>query len=222
MIFLITALLASYLLPLQKVDPFLKGMLRFLFKLLFIKIETSGSEHIVAGKTYIFMVNHVSLLDIPLVGGFVPGFLRGIEASSQHKWPLYGLVMGRLGNIPIERENVHASLSVVDKALTMLKSGVSIVVFPEGGRSLDGTMKVFKKLPFHLAKKSSCDLIPIGISGMFERNNRNSFKIRPGKVTLRIGEAISGTHLQQMETLEIRDMVRKTIQNLVESETPES
>jgi 1-acyl-sn-glycerol-3-phosphate acyltransferase len=160
------------------------------------------------------MLNHVSFLDIPLVGGFIPGFVRGIEASRQHKWPLYGRVMGRLGNIPIERENIHASLSVTGKARESLEAGTSMIIFPEGGRTGNGLMKRFKKLPFHLAKQSGFDLIPVGISGMFEVNNKNAWYMGPGHVHLTFGVPIPAEKIAEMETLELRKHVFERIQYL--------
>ncbi len=96
--FLVSALVLSCVLPEEKYDPLLKKMPRILFRLMFIKVEVSGHEKLEPGKTYLYMSNHVSLFDIPLLGGFVPGIVRGIEALRQHRWPLYGYVVGRLGN----------------------------------------------------------------------------------------------------------------------------
>lgn len=213
--FLLTALLLSYCFPLRKIDPFLKTILRFFFKALFIEVKVSGAEGIKPDQPYLFMVNHVSFLDIPLIGGFVPGFIRGIEAARQHKWPLYGTVMGRLGNIPIERGSIHSSISSMEKAVHYLSQENSLVIFPEGGRTLDGNMKSFKKLPFHLAKKAGVDIIPIAISGMYALNNKNAYMMRPGTVHLNFGTPISKEVVKETETLELRNMVKSAIQDLI-------
>jgi len=151
--FLLFALVVSYTLKPEKYDPWLKLILRYFFKLLHIPVIVEGSEHIDPQKSYLFMSNHVSLFDIPLLGGFVPGLVRGLEAQRQHRWPLYGQVMGRLGSIPIERENIHGSINSMRKTEMAINEGVSIIILPEGHRTLDGNLKPFKKLPFYLAKK---------------------------------------------------------------------
>ncbi len=103
--FLLFALLVSYIFPEKKYNPWIKALLQLFFKLLRTPVKVQGSEKINPDKTYLYMENHVSLFDIPLLGGYLPGYVRGVEAQRQHRWPLYGKVMGRLGNIPIEREN---------------------------------------------------------------------------------------------------------------------
>jgi len=213
--FLSTALLLSYCFPLHKIDPFLKWLLRLFFKALFINVKLSGRENLNPDQPYLFMVNHFSFLDVPLIGGFVPGYIRGIEAARQHKWPLYGLVMGRLGNIPIKRGNIHASISSMGKGLEYLSQNKSLVIFPEGGRTEDGLMKSFKKLPFHLAKKADIDIIPIGISGMFKLNNKTSLMMRPGTVHLKFGKPIPKEIITETDTLELRTLVREAIENLI-------
>ena len=68
-----------------------------MFKIMFVKVDVDGLENIIPNKTYLYMANHVSLFDIPLLGGFIPGYARGVEADRQHAWPLYGWAMSRLG-----------------------------------------------------------------------------------------------------------------------------
>lgn len=100
--FLIFIITVSYIFPSKKYNPWMQNLLKFVFTLMFIKVEVEGSENVSPDKTYLYMANHVSLFDIPLLAGFIPGYVRGVEASRQHAWPLYGWAMRRLGNIPIE------------------------------------------------------------------------------------------------------------------------
>ncbi len=108
---LIAAIVFSVLLPAPVYDPWLKGMLRSFFKILFIPVQVEGTEKIRKGRTYLFMSNHASLFDMPLLAGFLPGMVRGVEATRQFSWPLYGLMMRRMGNIPINREDVFAAMN---------------------------------------------------------------------------------------------------------------
>jgi 1-acyl-sn-glycerol-3-phosphate acyltransferase len=218
--FLLLALGLSYLLPFRTFDPILKALMRGLFRVLFIRVEVEGAERIDPDGTSIFVANHSSMLDIPLVAGFVPGFLRGIEASDQHGWPLYGWVMGRLGNLPIRRDDVHSSISTMKRAEAYLETGGSLIIFPEGHRTPTGELLAFKKLPFHLAKRSGRAIVPVTIKGMFEINNKNSFMIRPGRVSLSFGAATDAAEYQDLSVVELRDRVEGRMRNTLEDAGP--
>lgn len=209
--FLLVALALSYLFSFKTIDPLLKAMMRGLLHLLFIRVEVHGLEHLDPERPCIYVANHSSMLDIPLVAGFVPGYLRGIEASRQHSWPLYGWVMGRLGNLPIERDDVHASISTMKRAEAYLEAGGSLIIFPEGHRTSSGQLQPFKKLPFHLAKRSGKPIVPLTIRGMFEINNKNSLMVRPGRVTMHFGEAIGVDEVARLTTVELRDLSEERI-----------
>ena len=219
LIFLLVALILSYLFPPKAIDPYLKRLVRGLFRVLFIRVEVRGLEGLDPDRTVIYMVNHGSLLDTPLVAGFVPGYVRGIEASQQHRWPLYGRVMGRLGNLPIERDDVHASISTMKRAADYLDSGGSLIIFPEGHRTPSGHLLPFKKLPFHLAKRSRKPIIPLTIRGMFEINNKTSWLVRPGTVTMHFGEEISVEDAKELTTVELRDLVEARIRGVFDEGT---
>jgi len=198
----------------RKLDPWLKRRLRFLFKLLFIKVESRGAEVIDPDQNYLFMANHVSLFDIPLFAGFVPTFVRGVEALRQFKWPLYGWAIRRLGNIPIDRKNIHASIKSIKATEKELKKGQSIFILPEGHRTLDGNLRPFKKLPFHLAKEAGVPVIPVGTSGLFQLKRKGSWLIHPHPVWIRFGQPIPADKIQALSLAELSEYVRARINEL--------
>jgi len=212
-LFCIIAIILSYLLPLKKFDGFIQFLLRGLFKAMFIKVEVIGADKIDKNKTYLLMANHVSLFDVPLLKGFIPLYFLGVEAHHQFNWPLYGMMIKRLGTIPIERDNVYASIRSIKKALKALNSGTSIAILPEGHRTLTGKMQPFKKLPFHLAKKAGVDIIPIGLSGLFDLKKKGSWHITPTKITLNFGEAVRA---EDIKTLTIEDLRNKLFHSIKE------
>jgi len=214
-LFLIFALTVSYLFKPQTYDPWLKKILRGFFKILNIPVEVQGAGKIEPGKTYLYMSNHVSLFDIPLLGGFVPGLVRGVEARRQHRWPLYGWVMGRLGNIPIEREDIHQSINSLQRTRKVIEDGISVIILPEGHRTLDGRLKPFKKLPFHLAKTVNKELVPVGLSGLFTLKRKGSWLIQPTAIKLCLGEVISREKIDTLSTIQLRDYVKEKIQALI-------
>ena len=191
-------------------------MLRYFFKILWVQVEVEGIEQLQPHKMYLYMANHVSLFDIPLLGGYVPGFVRGIEARRQNQWLLYGWVMGKLGNIPIDRENIHASIKTIHYTINIMKNGLSMIILPEGHRTLDGKLRPFKKLPFYLAKQVGCEIAPIGLSGLFSLKKKDSWIIRPTNIKLKFGTVIPIEDVNSYSVVELRDIVRNRIQNLIE------
>lgn len=211
---LITIIL-TFFIEQKALDPWIKKKLRFLFKILFITVYSEGSETIEPKKTYLFMSNHSSLFDIPLLEAYIPTFVRGVEALRQFKWPVYGWAIKRLGNIPIDRENIHASIRSMKTTERSLKGGMSIVILPEGHRTLDGNLGEFKKLPFHLAKKAGVSIIPVGISGLFHLKRKGSWLIRPRPVSIKFGEPMSAETIQSLTVDELRDEIRVKISRLI-------
>lgn len=207
LVVLLVALILSHFFPPRAIDPVLKRMVRGLFRVLFIRVEIRGLEGLDPDRAVLYMANHTSLLDTPLVAGFVPGFVRGIEASRQHRWPVYGRVMRRLGNLPIEREDVYSSIATMGRAAEYLASGGSLIIFPEAHRTSSGQLLPFKKLPFHLAKESGRPIIPLTIRGMYQANNKTSWMVRPGTVTMSFGGEIGVEEIRELTAVELRDLV---------------
>jgi 1-acyl-sn-glycerol-3-phosphate acyltransferase len=213
---LFVCIFLSFFIPQKTLDPFIKKSLKLLFKILFIKVHSEGAENVDKNKTYLFMSNHESLFDIPLLEAYVPTFVRGVEALRQFKWPVYGWAIRRVGNIPIDRKNIHASITSMKITEKILKKGKSIIILPEGHRTLDGNLGPFKKLPFHLAKQAGVPVIPIGLSGLFQLKNKGSWLIRPRPVTIKFGQPISPEKVLSLSTEELRDYIREKIQDLIE------
>lgn len=210
------AILFSLFLPVEIYDPWLKKLLRLLFRLLGIPVRVKGAERVESGRTYLFMANHVSLFDMPLLAGFVPGIVRGLEATRQSSWFLYGLAMRRMGNIPISRKNVFAAMKSLRRAREKLRGGRSLIILPEGHRTLDGKLRQFKRLPFHLAKEAEVDLMPIGISGLFTLKPKSSWMIRPTPLTISFGRPITAAEIRGLSERELRDITRRRIESLIE------
>lgn len=209
------AILFSYLIPLRKLDPFIQNSLKLLFKVLFVKVKVEGNTDFDKNKTYLLMSNHVSLFDVPLLKAYVPIYFKGVEAHHQFKWPFYGWLITRLGAIPIERENIFASMRSMKKANSILSQGTSIAILPEGGRTLTGEMRPFKMMPFMLAKKAGLDIVPIGLSGLYKLKSKGSWHITPSVITIRFGKLITNEEVNDLTREELRYRVRESIQKLV-------
>lgn len=180
------------------------------------KVEVEGLENLDPETNYLFMANHVSLFDMPLLGGFLPGIVRGVEAHSHDRWPLYGWVMRRLGNVPIERESIHGSVASFRKTLLYLNNGRSMVLLPEGHRTLNGEISPFKKLPFLLAKQIDKGIVPVGLSGLYGLKQKETWIIRPTTLKICFGKVITREEIDHLSILDLREYVRNEIIKLVE------
>jgi len=216
LVFLLFTLACTYLFPVKVYDPWMKKMLRFLFVVTGIKVETEGVQHVKPDTIYLFMANHVSLFDVPLLAGYIPGIVRAVEALQHHRWPLYGWVSRRLGNVPIERESYHNSLASLRKTLNLINNGRSMVILPEGHRTLDGNLQPFKKLPFLLAKQSEIPILPIGLSGLYHLKPKGNWMIRPAAIKISFGQEISPELIRDLTVTQLRDHVQNEISKLIE------
>jgi len=207
--------LFSFFLPPEKYDPWFKTLLRFFFKIIRVKVVVENAPQLEQHKAYLFMSNHVSLFDVPLLGGYIPIFFRGIAAEYQFRLPLYGWFQKRYGTISIKRESLKGSLESLKEAEQFLKSGKSTATLPEGGRNLDGNLQAFKRLPFHLAKKAGVEIIPIGLSGLFELNRKGSWLLKPQPVKISFSKKIS---TDELSVDELRDLVRERIIKLIDKD----
>jgi 1-acyl-sn-glycerol-3-phosphate acyltransferase len=179
-------------------------------------VKVSGTENIDKNKTYIFMGNHVSMLDMPLILGYIPVYFRAFEASSHFKTPFYGSILKAYGNLPMERSNPKSSMKSILKGVEILKEGTSMVILPEGARTVTGEMDEFKKFPFLLAKKSGANIIPFGMSGLWTVNNKTSWHVSPGRVDLKFGEEITAEEIAKLDIDDLKDLTKEKVKELVD------
>jgi 1-acyl-sn-glycerol-3-phosphate acyltransferase len=214
--FCLNAIVASLFLPVGVYNPYITRILRRLFQFLFIPVRVEGRGALDPRRPYLYMSNHVSLFDMPLLGGWVPGVVRSVEAERQFHWPLYGLAARRLGNIPIRREAVFSSMRSLRKAVHRLAQSRSLLIMPEGTRTLDGKLGPFKRLPFLLAKQAGVDLVPVGMSGLFSLKSKRSWRIRPGPLKVKFGAVIPDATVARLSIEELRDLTRDRILALID------
>ncbi|NOZ13252.1 MAG: 1-acyl-sn-glycerol-3-phosphate acyltransferase [Acidobacteria bacterium] len=214
---LIFLIIASYIVPAKRYDPIVKKLARGLLFILGIHLRVEGLENVDPEQTYLYMANHVSLLDVPLFQAVIPQLVRGVEAAEQFRWPVFGWAIRRAGNIPINRKDVHEAIPSANEAAKRLREGLSIIILPEGGRTLTGEMKPFKKLPFHLAKEGDVPIVPIGVSGLYRVLKKGDWVMTPGPVTVRFGKPIPREIIRSLSVSELRDRVRKEITALIDS-----
>ena len=214
-LFLLLLILLTYLFKRKTYDPIIKSVAKFFFKVLFIRVKIEGLENVDKNQTYTIMGNHVSMFDIPLLFAFIPVTFNGIEAAEHFNAPIYGLALRRYGNIPINRKNARESLKSILEGANLVKNGTSVVILPEGTRSLKPAMSDFKKFPFLLAQKAKAPILPFGFSGLWKINNKTSWHIKPGKVIMKFGEPIPSDDVIKYEIPELMKHTRNKIENLI-------
>ncbi|MCF7823186.1 MAG: 1-acyl-sn-glycerol-3-phosphate acyltransferase [Candidatus Marinimicrobia bacterium] len=213
---LLIVLIRSYFQEPEAYDLWLRNRLKTLFKLINSEPRIEFAEDLPTDQPLIFMANHSSLIDIPLLKATIPAYFRGMLAHDQLHYFLYGSVVRRMKNIPIQRDNIRASLRSFEQAKTMLNQGINITVLPEGNRSLDGKLLAFRKLPFHFAKESGTTIVPIAISGVFAMKNKGSFKLKPGEIVVRFGPIIKRSEIAALGVQEIMELTRERIYSRLE------
>src|ERR1700722_1584522 len=157
-----------------------------------IRTEIVGLENVPAGRPCIFMCNHVSNLDPPVVLPLLPGRCSVLLKKELMNIPILGLAM-RMGKfVPVERGHKReAAKASVAAAADALRSGLHILVFPEGTRSRYGRLAVFRKGPFYLAQETQAPIVPIAISGTEKMMRKGSVAITPGLARVKLLPAIA-------------------------------
>ncbi len=175
------------------------------------RLETAGTAGLDGSSSYVFMANHQSLFDIPALLVSAPVETRFLAKRSLFQIPIFGWVLKAGGFVSIDRSSRQRAQSGFAGALQELRRGASILVFPEGTRSLDGRLLPFKRGGFLLALRGGVPIVPVGISGTLEMRERGSYRIRPGTATVRYGRPIdpAGYGVRALDRLEaeLRDRI---------------
>ena len=167
-----------------------------------IKIEIGGLENIPKERSCIFMCNHVSNLDPPVLLPLLPGRSSVVLKKELMSIPILGRAMRMAKFVPVERGSRRDSaMASVNAAADALRSGLSILIFPEGTRSRDGRLSTFKKGPFFLAEQTQAPIVPVAISGTQTMMHKGSSAIIPGVARIQLLPAIEPSQYGTREAL---------------------
>jgi 1-acyl-sn-glycerol-3-phosphate acyltransferase len=194
---------------------------RLILKTCRVEVEVKGRENLAPGRTYVLASNHQSLFDTPIVFAYLPLSFRILYKKSLNRIPFLGWHLFLSGHIGVERESPVKASESLDRAAERIRSGTSVVVFPEGTRSYDGAMRRFRKGSFRLAVKAATPVVPLSISGSRLVMSRGKVTVYPGKVRLTIGEPIPVDGLTEADASLLSQRVRDVVQeNLERSAAP--
>lgn len=178
------------------------------------KVKINGLENIDKNKTYVLMINHQSMYDIPFVSG-LPINMRWISKKAVFKAPIIGLVLFLRGDITIVRGALADSKKMLKDCRKQLKNGVSISIFPEGTRSKSGRVMPFKEGGFVVAKMSTADILPIVVEGTRDalRPLKGKGLRFPNTFTMDILKPIPNEEFRDMQVKELKQHVHEIIYN---------
>lgn len=194
----------------RRLEGLIKACCRLVLFVSGVRLRVRGRENFDAGRRYVVMMNHVNIFDPLVFYASFPGPLRGIEEESHFRWPFYGAVLHRIGQIPIDRKNNSKARESIQQAADLVRTcnEFSIAILPEGTRTLDGKLGSFKRGGFHLALETGLDILPIVQTGAFQIIHKGSLLIRPGRVDLTIKPPVPIGGLGKEDIGELADRVR--------------
>lgn len=167
-----------------------------------IRVEVSGLERVPAGTSCIFLCNHVSNLDPPVVLPVIPGRSSVLLKQELMRIPVLGTAMRMAKFVPVARGSRRdAAQASVAAASNALQSGLNILVFPEGTRSRDGRLAEFKKGPFFLAQQTCAPVVPMVVCGTQNMMKKGSWKIEPGTARVELLEPLDPAAFATREDL---------------------
>jgi len=198
----------------KTIYPAVRILARMQLLIMGVNLKTHGLENVDQKHSYIVMGNHESLFDIFAVPAALPMHGVGVEAAYHFSLPLWGYLTRKWGNIPIQRRNKTEAVKALKKAKQVIKAGTSIVILPEGHRTLTGKIESFKKGAFHLAKEAKADILPFVLIGLYEFNNKNSWHLHPQTVSVVFGKPIPYALFKDLTIDTLKEQVRKKIIDL--------
>jgi 1-acyl-sn-glycerol-3-phosphate acyltransferase len=191
-----------------------KRALRLGQKILGIQVEVSGVEEIDKKIPYIFMPNHLSLIDGPMLFMLIPQAVRVIIKKEVFKVPIIGQAMRQVGFIPVDRKALKGGKASIDHASKMIiEKGFSFLIFPEGTRSRDGKLQPFKRGGFFLALASQVPVVPVSIEGSYELMPKGAFFAKKGKIEVTFHPPVSVQEFDRQSLPRLIDKVRDIVQS---------
>ena len=172
------------------------------------KVQVEGLEKIDTSKPQVYVVNHLSAFDIPVLYTHLPFQFRILAKKELFRYPFMGWHLRRSGQIPVVLENPKASVRSLNLAVASIRKGNSLVIFPEGGRSPNGQLQAFMGGAFYAAVKAQVDVVPIVLVGTYEMLKMNSYHIKPGPVQMVVGSPISTVGMSTRDIAKITERAR--------------
>ena len=176
-----------------------------------IRVKVNGLNQIDPTQSYVYMSNHQSNFDIPVLLAHLPVQFRWLAKAELFKIPLFGRAMQGAGYVKIDRFNQESAFQSIKEAAAKMKDGVSVMIFPEGTRSRDGRIRPFKKGGFIMAVDAGVPIVPIVLQGTWSIMEKSSLQINTGDVVMNLEKPIATTNYSRQNKDELIEAVRRVI-----------
>lgn len=195
----------------ESVDDRARWFGRRVIELLGVNLVAHGAEHVPPGRAYVYMSNHQSHLDIPMLYATLPSpTIRMLAKKELFDIPLWGRGLRAAEFVEVDRANHAAAVKSIEHAARLIDDGVSIYLAPEGTRSRDGKIGKLKKGGFHLALGTGAPIVPVAIKGTIDILPRGGKVMQTGRtVEVTVGAPIP------VEGRELDDLMREVREFLV-------
>ena len=180
-----------------------------------IRIREAGKENFKPGRNYIFMSNHASNLDPPIEIPRIRERCSVLVKKELFRVPILGAGMRLARLVPVDRSNREAAIESVHEGVKVLKTGLHMMIYPEGTRTPDGKLLPFKKGPFHLAIESGVPIIPLTVVGTYDAWPKHRFALRSVPITVVYHPAIDPKDFPD------RDALMEAVRESIASALPE-
>jgi 1-acyl-sn-glycerol-3-phosphate acyltransferase len=174
-----------------------------------VRVRVRGLEHLDPSRSYVFAANHQSIYDIPVVFASFPFQLRIVAKASLGRIPFLGWHLRRTGHLLVDRRNPGPD--IVRKMKRLVSEAHSLIVFPEGTRSADGTVGRFRKGTFLVAIDAQLPVVPVRIEGSRHVMQKGRLTVCRGEVTLAVHPSIETTGMTREEAFALADRVRTIV-----------
>jgi len=191
-----------------------------LMKLGGIKLDVEARENLPKNETVVYMANHQSDIDWPIIFRAIPGQYLFLAKKELFDVPVFGTYMRIQKYIPIERDSIRKSFKTYRDMVALIGSGNSIVIYPEGTRSYNRELQKFKSLSFAFLQDARVRVVPVAIAGSIDIQKKGSSLISPGKVKVTILPPINFDDIYNLGTKEFclaaSDRVRRSLLDVLE------
>ncbi|MGB7574591.1 MAG: lysophospholipid acyltransferase family protein [Thermodesulfobacteriota bacterium] len=176
-----------------------------------VKVRIEGMGHLNGKGPYIFMSNHQGSYDIFALLGHLPYQFKWLAKKELFSIPFFGWTMAAVGYISIDRGGTRDTVEAMNEAAQKIRDGMSVVIFPEGSRSPDGSIQPFKKGGFTLAIKSKVPIVPVAISGSRAIMPKDKFTATSGEIRILVAHPIETENSALKDRELLMKKVRETI-----------
>lgn len=192
---------------------------RMLLRICLVRVDVIGAQRLDSEQPYVFCSNHFSLIDTPLMFASMPRPFRILARHRLWRIPFLGWHLGRAGHLPVNRENPREAVKNIQAAADKIRSGTTILLFPEGGRQQGNQQRPFKPGAAHIAIRAGVPIVPVAIVGTNRILPRGSSHLRPGNAQLRIGDPIPTADLPKSGGKELIRRVQDEVNRIWTTDT---